>query len=134
MSEFNFARVAQEATLLSPIMAGKEKLSTEDVIGKDLTIVAFDFAPKFDQKGNPVIDESTGEVDTFGVVVFEELPDSYYCVGTVFTKVCKAWAAAFGNSPSTASEALVSQGGVKVRFRGGKTKGGNNLTTVDIIG
>lgn len=129
---FNFKQVAQENTLLSAIMVGKEKLETEDILNKELTIIGFDFAPKFDQQGKPVIDSSTGEVDTFGVVVFAEYPDKYYCVGAVFTKVCHAWSAGF-DSPQEASTALAAEGGVKVKFSASKTKKGNNLTAVDIL-
>lgn len=128
----NFKKVAQENTLLSPIMVGRDKLETEEVINKELTIVVFDFAPKFDQTGNPVVDEKTGEVDTFGVVVFKEMPEKYYCVGSVFTKVCRAWAAPF-ESAKDASEALTAEGGVKVKFTPSKTKKGNNLTAVEIL-
>lgn len=129
---FNFKKAAQQETSLSAIMVGRNKLDTDDILNKELTIVAFDFAPKFDEKGRPVVDESTGEVDTFGVVVFKEFPESYYSVGTVFTKVCKAWAAEF-NSPAEASEALTAEGGVRVRFSPSKTKKGNNLTAVEIL-
>lgn len=132
MEGFSFKKVAQEQTLLSPIMADKTKLETEDVLNKELTIIAFDFAPKFDQAGNPMVDPSTGEVDTFGVVVFKEMEDCYYCVGTVFTKVCKAWEAPFENA-AEASAALAQEGGVRVRFTQGKTKKGNNLTAVQIL-
>lgn len=130
--KFDFKKAAQETTLLSPIMVGRDKLDTEDVIGKELTIVGFDFAPKFDKDGFPIIDQSTGETDTFGVIIFSEYPNSYYCVGTVFTKVCKTWEAAF-KSAKEASEALAAEGGVKVRFRPSKTKKGNNLTAVEIL-
>lgn len=129
---FNFKQVAQENTLLSAIMVGKEKLETEDILDKELTIIGFDFAPKFDQHGKPVVDSSTGEVDTFGVVVFAEHPDKYYCVGAVFTKVCHAWAAGF-DSTQEASAALAAEGGVRVKFSASKTKKGNNLTAVDIL-
>ena len=129
---FNFKQVAQENTLLSAIMVGKEKLETEQVINKELTIIAFDFAPKFDQAGNRINDPNTGEVDEFGVVVFAEMPDHYYCVGAVFTKVCKAWASAF-ESAAEASEALAAEGGVRVKFTPSKTKKGNNLTAVEIL-
>lgn len=128
---FNFKKVAQENTLLSAIMAGKEKLETDEILGKELTIVGFDFAPKFDQQGNRVANEM-GEVDTFGVVVFAEYPDKYYCVGSVFTKVCHAWSAGF-KSPQEASAALAAEGGVKVKFSASKTKKGNNLTAVEIL-
>lgn len=129
---FDFKKSAQETTLLSPIMVGRDKLETEDILNQDLTIIGFNFAPKFDEKGRPVVDDDTGAVDTFGVVVFAEYPDKYYCVGTVFTKVCKTWAAAF-SSPEEASDALADEGGVKVRFTSAKTKKGNNLTAVEIL-
>lgn len=128
---FDFKKIAQEATLLCSIMAGKEKLETDEILGKELTIVGFDFAPKFDQVGNPVTDDM-GVVDTFGVVVFAEYPDKYYCVGAVFTKVCHAWVAGF-DSPQEASAALAAEGGVKVKFSASKTKKGNNLTAVEIL-
>lgn len=129
---FDFKKVAQENTLLSAIMVGKEKINTDDILGKELTINGFDFAPKFDNKGNPIIDESTGEIETFGVVTFKEIPDKYYCVGAVFTKVCHAWAAPF-DSVQEASSALEQSGGVRVMFTPSKTKKGNNLTAVEIL-
>lgn len=130
---FDFKKSAQQQTSLSQIMVGRQKLETEEVLDKVLTIIAFDFAPKFDKAGNALVDEETGEADTFGVVVFEETPNCYYCVGTVFTKVCKAWAAGFGGDAAAASEVLKESGGVRVRFTAGKTKKGNNLTTVEIV-
>ena len=39
---FDFKKVAQENTLLSAIMVGKEKLETEEIINKELTIIGFD--------------------------------------------------------------------------------------------
>lgn len=131
---FDFRKSAQSATQLCELMAGREKLTTEEVIDAgELTITAFDFAPKFDQNGQPVCDPYTGEHDTFGVVVFKEHPDRYYSVGTVFTKVCKAWAAQFGGSAEAASVELGKSGGVRVRFSDGKTKRGNNLVNVEIL-
>lgn len=133
MENFDFKASAQASTLLAAIMVGRDKLSTQDIVNQELTIIGFDFAPKFDQQGNPVVDQFTGEADTFGVVIFSEYPDKYYCVGTVFTKVCRAWAAAFNGSTSIASEALKEQGGVKVRFTQSSTRHGRNLTNVEIL-
>lgn len=127
----DFKKLAMEQTVLSPIMVGKKKLATEDILNKELTIVAFDFAPKFTKEGLPIIDDETGEVDTFGVVVFNEMPDCYYSVGTVFTKVCKAWAA--DTTPEAASAELAESGGVRVRFTSSKTRQGKNLTAVEIL-
>lgn len=130
---FNFKKVAQENTSLAAIMVGRKKLETEEILNQVLTIKAFDFAPKFDKNGNPVVDQTTGEIDCFGVVVFAEFPDSYYSVGTVFTKVCKAWAAGFDGDVKLASEELEKSGGVQVKFTSSKTRGGNNLTAVEIL-
>lgn len=132
-ANFDFKKAAQQETSLSPVMVGREKLDTEDIVGKELTIIEFGFAPKFDQSGNRIVDETTGEVETFGVVIFAEMPEKYYGVGTVFTKVCQAWAAGFNNDPVVASQALAAEGGVKVRFTPSKTKKGNNLTAVEIL-
>lgn len=128
----DFKKAAQAQVSLSPIMVGRAQLETDEVTGRELTVVGFDFAPKFDKEGNPIIDPETGEVDTFGVVVFNEEPGKYYCVGTIFTKVCRAWVAEYDN-PVEASADLEKSGGVRVRFTRAKTKRGNNLVQVEIL-
>lgn len=129
---FDFKKTAQQETALSDIMVGREKLSTDEITGQDLTIVAFDFAPKFTKEGKRIVDPETGEQDEFGVVVFKEYPAYYYSVGTIFTKICKVWAASFPSAKEASAE-LQASGGVKVRFTASKAKNGNNLTTVDIL-
>lgn len=128
----NFKKIAQDSTVLCKLQSGRTKLDTEDVVGKTLTIVAFDFAPKFDKNGGPIIDDTTGEAETYGVLVFAEMPDKYYNVGIVFTKVCHAWMVGY-DTPEEASADLEAEGGVQVAFTMGKTKGGNNLVNVEII-
>lgn len=132
MSTFNFKQVAQNTSSLSPIMAGREKLSTEDILDKVLTVVEFGFAPKMDQDNNVIINPETDVPEEYGVLVFSEMPGYYYSVGTIFTNICKAWAAGF-DTTENASKALAESGGVKVRFVPGKTKNGNNLTKVLIL-
>lgn len=128
----NFKKIAQDTTLLCPIMRDRIKLETEQVIDRELTVIGFDFAPKFDKEGNRMVNPSTGEIETFGVVIFQEEPEKYYCVGAVFTNVCHAWASEF-DSPEEASIELARAGGVKVRFTQSKTKKGNNLIAVEIL-
>lgn len=130
--KFDFKRIAQEATLLSPVMAGREKLKTEEVVDQEFTIIEFGFAPKIDEEGNTIYDPETGEIDTFGVVVFSEMPDRYYSVGKIFTNVCHMWAAPF-DSAEEASAALAAEGGVRVKFTSSKTKKGKNLVAVQIL-
>lgn len=129
----NFKKIAQDTTVLCPLMSGKEKLETKDVIGaKSLTIIAFDFAPKFDDSGSQIVDEDTGVVDTYGVLVFKEKPNHYYNCGTVMTKVCRAWMDGY-ETAEAASADLAAEGGVKVKFTEGKTKRGNNLVSCEFI-
>lgn len=132
MATFNFKQAAQESTLLSKIMSNRTKLETSEILDTPLTVVGFDFAPKFDQQGNRIADEN-GEMDTFAVIVFDEYPDRYYCAGAVFTKVCKNWVAGFSGDADAASSALAKAGGVKVKFTESRTKKGNNLTSVEIL-
>lgn len=130
---FNFRAAAQKAVSLCPLMTDREKLSTSEIINKDLTIVAFDFAPKYDQKTGQVVCTADGEVDTYGVVIFQELPHSYYTCGTIPTKVCHVWADEFDGDVEEASNALAESGGVKVRFIPTKTKSGNTMTNMIIL-
>lgn len=127
-----FKKAAQDSTVLCQLMSGREKLETDDVVGKKLTVIAFDFAPKFDKNGGPIIDDSTGEAETYGVLAFKELPDKYYNCGVVFTKVCKAWMSGY-TTAEEASADLEAAGGVEVKFSLSKTKSGNNIVTVDIV-
>lgn len=128
----NFKKVAQQNTAICPLAAGRTKLKTEDVVGKKLTIIGFDFAPKRDNDGSLIVDPDTGLVETYGVVVFKEKPEDYYCVGTVFSKVCRAWMDDY-DTAEEASADLAKEGGVAVRFVSTKTKSGNNLVSVEII-
>lgn len=133
-SNVDFTALAQQATSLCYLMQGREKLITDEVVDKTLTIIAFDFAPKFDDRGEPVVNPDTGETDTYGVVAFKEMPGKYYAVGVVFTKVCHAWADAYDGNPELASQVLSNSGGVKVKFVRSRTKGGRNLVNVRILG
>ena len=119
----NFKKIASEELSLSPLMTGKEQVKTQELIGKELTIVAFDFATITDK----------GEEKTFPVIIFKELPDNYYNGGTLLMKLVIAWSAAFDGDVEKASDELGRSGGVAVRFRETKTKSGNNLTSIDVL-
>jgi hypothetical protein len=119
---FNFRSVAIDTLSLSPLMANREQIKTDDLIGKEATIVAFDFATITDK----------GEVKTFPVLHLAEYPNHYYNGGALLSKLCQAWASEFGDIEE-ASNALAESGGVKIRFRSTKTKSGNNLTFIDVL-
>lgn len=119
----NFRKIAIDELSLSPLMAGREQLKTDDLIGQTVTVYAFDFATITDK----------GAEKTFPVLLLREHPDHYYNGGTLLSKLCQAWAAAYDGDVERASEELEADGGVQLRFTATKTKSGNNLTAVDVI-
>lgn len=123
MAKINFKKMAQDELSLSPLMAGKTQIKTDDLIGETVTVVAFDFATIIDK----------GEVKTFPVLLLKEYPDRYYNGGALLSKLCRCWAEAYDGDIEAASEDLAVDGGVQLRFSSTKTKSGNNLTAVDVV-
>lgn len=119
----NFRDIAAKTLSLSDLMAGREKITTEELIGQTVTVTEFDFATIKDK----------GIEKTFPVLIFEEYPDLYYSGGTLLNKMCQAWASEYDGDIAAASNALADEGGVKIRFSSGKTKSGNNLTNIDVL-
>lgn len=118
-----FREIAAKTLSLSDLMAGREKMTTDDLLGQTVTCVEFDFAEITDD----------GQKKVFPVLVFAEYPDRYYTGGTLLNKMCQAWAAEFDGDIGAASAALSDEGGVKIRFSAGKTKHGNNLTNITVM-
>ena len=120
----NFRKIAIDELSLSPLMAGREQKKTDDLVGKEVTVVAFDFA---------TITDSNGEEKTFPVLLLEEYPEHYYNGGALLSKLCQAWAAAYDGDVEKASADLAEAGGVKLKFKATRTKSGNNLTSVEVM-
>ena len=120
----DFRKVAQSTLSLSELMAGREKLNTKDIVNKDLTIVNFDLA---------TTETEDGDDSTFAVVLFEEFPDKYYNGGTVLTKLVTAWANLFNGDVDEAAAAFLETGGVKVRFKEGKTRRNREVITIEVL-
>lgn len=129
----NFRSLAQDSVSLSPIMAGKTKIETEELVGKKLNIIEFGFAPKFDRSGAMIVDTTTGEADVFAVVVFKEYPANYYCCGKILTKICKVWSGEYEGDTELASDELFQNGGVDIKLTKTTTKAGNNLVAVEVL-
>jgi len=123
MAKINFKKIAQDELSLSPLMAGRDQLKTEDLIGQTVTVVAFDFATITDK----------GVEKTFPVLLLKEYPNHYYNGGTLLSKLCRCWAEAYDGDIEMASSDLAAEGGVQLRFTATKTKSGNNLTAVDVV-
>lgn len=113
-----FMQAAQQALTLSRVMEGREKLETEDILGKELTIDEFDIV--------------TLDGKSFGVCHFVEYPEKYYNGGAILTKLFTSWANLYSGDIEAASNGLKKDGGVKIQLAAAKTKKGNNLTSVTL--
>lgn len=123
-----FASLAKRATTLSPLMEGREKLSTDAVIKQypnGITITEFDVITTPDKNGNP---------STYPVIAFAEDTQKFIYGGKALMDIVTMWLANFDGDVETTSKALKSAGGVKVKMTSDRTKQGNNFTRIDVIG
>lgn len=122
MSGFNFRDTAINTTSLSKLMDGRKKASIDDIISaypNGITVNGFDVVNNGD--------------DTYSIGIFAEDNGSFFFGGSVFTKIVRAWVAAFDGDVDEASHQLGTTGGVKMQFSHGRTKNGNNITLVKIL-
>lgn len=120
----NFREIASRTLSLSDLMAGREKITTEQLIGQTVTVTEFDFV---------TITDAKGKEKTFPVLLFKEFPNAFYCGGALLAKMCMAWVAEYDGDVAAASNALADEGGVEIHFTAGKTKSGNNLTNITVL-
>lgn len=117
-----FTDIAKAQLSYSPLCNGRSQLSTEELYGKSLTIVQFDFANISDK----------GEEKAFPVILFNEYPESYYNGGKLLMNICQAWVDAYAGDIEQCNADLASSGGVQCTIKASKTRDGRNLTIVDI--
>ena len=118
-----FVESAKKATSVSPVLDGRVKISTEDIIARypdGFTVTEFD-----------VIHSQNG---AFPALAIKEDPEVYYFGGTVLMTIVSGWADQYAGDIETASAALTEAGGVRIKLRKTRTKAGNNLTVVDVLG
>lgn len=122
-----FSDMAKKATTLSPLMEGRTKISTDDLIAafpNGITLIEFDIVPGVNQQG---------QATSYPVFLFKEDPSRFYCGGTVLANIATAWVEDGGGDIDGASAELRSTGGVRVKLVKGKTRRGNSVTSVQII-
>lgn len=133
----NFRKVAQSATSVSPLMAGREKITTQEITGKTLTVAAFDIA----RLANFVVNQATGEVRDveYGVFVFAEMPDHYYQAGTVGTRIANDWLLLYDGESEDIHEqctelsAEIATEKIQLRFTETKTRRNQNIVKIDVL-
>ena len=113
-------KIAQQATVMSELMEGREKIDTADIIKyyKDgITINAADKVQVSDET-------KEGGVGEFYVFTFEEEPKKFAFSGFILSKI-------FEGDFDEFKTALAD--GLKVKLKEGKTKGKQNITLVEVL-
>lgn len=129
---FNFKKSAQQSVSLSSLHAGRTQLDTAAIVGQTLTIEQFDIA---------FLPDKNGEVKSFAVIVFKEMPQHYYNGGFVLTKIVETWVNAFHDKVDDfqAAVALANDAyraaadDVQVKAVETRTKSGNNLVSIEVL-
>lgn len=120
----NLQKIAQDAVSLSPLMAGREQATTDDLLGQIISITEIDFA---------TITDKSGEQKTFPVVLYKEDPAKYYNGGHVLKKICESWVAAYDGDVDELNADL-NEYPVSVKLSMGRTKNsGQNLVKVEVM-
>lgn len=123
-----FATLAKKATTLSPLMDGRDKMSTKDVIEQypdGITVIGFDLITTTDNNGN---------ANTYPIIVFEEDAKKFIYGGKALNDICTLWVGHFEGDIDACSAALAAAGGVKIKLASGTTKQGRSFTSVEVIG
>lgn len=121
--KINFNEQAAQSIQLSELHNNREKLDSNDIVGRELTIEDFDLAE---------MDDDT----SFAVFHFKEYPNHYYNGGLVLTKMVNRWVEAYGSIADARDDYKNSTDDelVKIRLTATRAKkSNNNLFTVDVI-
>lgn len=122
MAQNKFYEIAEQALGNSPVITGREKITTEKIIElypEGITLTGFD-----------ILDNGK---DGYAVFTFAEEPEKFINGGTLLTKMAFEWVKAFDGVIADASDELARCGGIRVRLSTKKTKRGNTITAVAIV-
>lgn len=101
----------------SPLMNGRTKVTTPEIVGQPLTMRDFDF--------NEFTDEA-GESKTYPVIIFDEIPNRFYCGGKQFTDICRGLEA-------NGLKDMLNADGLRIVVTMKRTKRGQQFAAVSVI-
>lgn len=107
------AELAKSIVGGSKLMQGRKKLSTDDVLGVALTMRDFE-----------MLNSTDG--GSFSVVIFDEIPDGYYCGGKILSEIC-------AGIESGGMHADLIADGLKIMLGKKLTRGNKTCVTVAIL-
>lgn len=118
----SFKQIASQTLASCPLMANREKVSTDRIIAEHpdyVTVMQFDFAVS-----------SQGQ---YAVVELAEYSNYYYPCGMSITNICREWLAAYEGDIAQANADLRASGGCKVRLERVRTAKGNAFVKVTVL-
>lgn len=111
---------AVEVSGQSPLCIGRNKVDTKQVCSYDrLTLREFDFI-NYD-------DKTTGEHISYPVLIFDEIPDGFYCGGQALSDLCTV----LSENPEFMAE--LKESGLAMRFESTRTKSGNTYVNFTVL-
>lgn len=114
-------QIAQDLTSLSPLMEGREKIKTSDLIKK--------FPDGFEVSEVDIVQQDS---DTrYAVIVPKEDPSIFYTGGLVLTKIVDAWLQACPDKADLYKE--LDKEKIRLKLKQERTRGNNNITTVEVV-
>lgn len=113
----NLKEIAVKAITLSELYNARTQITTDEVLGKALTVAKVDMV--------------STDMSSYAVCIFKEYPDRFYNAGLVLTKVVKRWVECVG-SIEAVNESL-NESPVQIVLNLEKTKNKNNVVTVSIV-
>ena len=116
----------------SIVCEGREKIDTDDILARELTVTAFDFTEFTGTEKN----ETTGEEENFKglrpTFNFEEFPDKYYCGGSKAKELLDFWISMYDGDIEAASEAVAEEK-IRIKFTKAKKKNGQPWIRITVI-
>lgn len=113
-------QLAQEAVTLSPLMNGRDKVSTEEIIKaypEGFTVAAVDMVET--------------ETESYPVILMKEDNNVFYCGGVVLKKIVSGWIDTYGTADAV-NEALKAED-IKIKLEETQTKDKKKSLTKAII-
>lgn len=123
-----FTDLAKKKTSGSPVLEGRAKITTDDIIAKypnGVTINAFDFL--------------NGKNGRYVVCAFRQDPMAYFNGGKILTEIFESFVDEYQAEGVTFQDALdqcmqdFEKEGLKVKLSMSRTKEGNRVTLVEVI-
>ena len=113
---------AQEQKFVN-ITEGKENIKTEELIKKfpeGVTVIGF----------TTLLNKKKEKISAF---IFKENPGVFFFGGKILTELAEKWSADFNGNFVDANNALLAEGGVKLKLTRKESKAGNVYTDYEVV-